>query len=213
MFDAASRRIAPSFSPLRGGFSSCPAGLEQSLGLPIEGSPPTHLRVRPSRDVPRRGPSLFAWDRASDTPPRNARSVPARTGEMAREARGAHLTPNLPVHRCPAWKMEAVLLGGRVFNAPVPRVADISAARGHPACASAAGDAGPDREVLLREGNSEGPDDEAHCGAAGEEPAGAGRGGAQACRRTPRLRQNKTSRSEKRRGFVGSPTFRHRNSK
>jgi len=37
----------------------CPAGPEQSLGLRIERSPAARLRVRPSRDVPRWGPSLF----------------------------------------------------------------------------------------------------------------------------------------------------------
>ena len=53
----------------------CPAGSERSLGLRIERSPPTRLRVRPSRDVPRWGPSLFVRSHASDTPPRDTRSV------------------------------------------------------------------------------------------------------------------------------------------
>ena len=53
--------------------------------------------------------------------------------------------------------------GRGAFNPPVPRVADISGARGHPACASAAGGAGPKRSA----GNSEGHGAEARCGVAG----------------------------------------------
>jgi len=53
----AGARPNPSFS-LREAFS-CPAGYERSLGLRIEHSPPTRLRVRPSRHRPACGPSLL----------------------------------------------------------------------------------------------------------------------------------------------------------
>jgi len=41
--------------------SCCPAGFERSLGLGVEPSPPTRLRVRPSRHSPACGPSLFPF--------------------------------------------------------------------------------------------------------------------------------------------------------
>jgi len=41
------------------GIFFCPAGAERSLGLGLEASPPTRLRVRPSRHSPACGPSLF----------------------------------------------------------------------------------------------------------------------------------------------------------
>src|SRR3972149_4852590 len=83
--------------PLRGGLLLCPAGSELSLGLGLEPRPPPppRRRVRPSRDTPRRGPSLFVRSHASDPPPRDARSGPARSGGMAPSARGAIQPPPL----------------------------------------------------------------------------------------------------------------------
>ena len=52
--------------------------------------------MRPSRGAPRWGPTLFVRDHASDTPPWDARSGPARSGAMAPVARGADLTTTLP---------------------------------------------------------------------------------------------------------------------
>jgi hypothetical protein len=91
---------------------------------------------------------------ASPTPqPRCARPVPATSGGMAAGTRRADCSP----------QRERIRFLGGGSNPPVPRVADLSGARGHPACASASGDAGPERSV----GNSEGHGAEAHCGVAG----------------------------------------------
>ena len=73
---------------LRALLSSCPSGSGASIRPRIERGPPTRRRMRPSRDAPRWGPSLFARDRASDTPPRVARSVPARGVETRLRPRG-----------------------------------------------------------------------------------------------------------------------------
>ena len=54
--------------------------------------PPSSAIPPRAGDVPRWGPSLFVRSHATDTPPRDARSVPARSGEMAPDAPGADLT-------------------------------------------------------------------------------------------------------------------------
>ena len=67
-----------------------------------------------------------------------------------------------PVRTGSARELPGTSLGGGA-NPPVPRVANLSGARGHPAGESAPGDAGPKRSA----GNSEGHGGEAHCGVAG----------------------------------------------
>ena len=70
---------------------SCPAGYERSLGLRIERSPPTRLRMRPS--VPLAARTLVVRPSAAHvSTQRLARSGPARSGAMAPSARGAEFT-------------------------------------------------------------------------------------------------------------------------
>jgi hypothetical protein len=123
-----------------------PRGLEQSLGLRIECSPPTRLRARPSRHSPACGPSLFpslAQERsvrASVSARRSGRSVPVRSGAMAPIARGAE-SPPPPESLCPCinrtlsreirrfGRATAFRVGG--FPSAGAGVADLSGARGH----------------------------------------------------------------------------------
>jgi len=136
--------------PLRGGFP-LPGGwvAARRLLAPARGAPRL-LRLRP-------GSALGPGPLGVRTRPRHRHPSPIRAPcprslrRHSRPTRRADLSP----------RPKGGVLGG--LNPPVPRVADLSGARGHPACASAPGDAGPERSA----GNSEGHDAGAHCGVAG----------------------------------------------
>ena len=75
---------------------------------------PRLLRLRPSRDAPRWGPSLFARIRASDTPPRHTRSVPAASGGMAAGTRRAESKP--PSRGAAGWPCVCSWLARRTWS-------------------------------------------------------------------------------------------------
>jgi hypothetical protein len=95
----------------------CPAGWEQSLGLRIERSPPTRLRVRPSWHRPACGPSLFPYETLSRGQrfhppvwPLGARTL--RRNGSYRPLGGLHPHPpaarcatggGRSIHRCRGW--------------------------------------------------------------------------------------------------------------
>jgi hypothetical protein len=81
-----------SLFPLRGGVF-CPAGAERLLGLGLEPSPPTRLRVRPD-GAARRGAPRRRHETAAPSPHADPRvGDPARSGDMAPVARGADSPP------------------------------------------------------------------------------------------------------------------------
>jgi hypothetical protein len=167
----------------------CPAGPERSLGLGLEPSPPTRLRVRPSRHRPTGGPSLFP-----------SLGGDSRSGPASPPAGLAARYPHAPAR----WLLWPT---GR-FSPPPSRLAQPCSScavnvlgRGVEIAGAAGGGSlrsprAPDaRAVLGRRrpcllGTPRGPTADRALRSRAEEPAGAGRGGAQARRRPPRHRQN-----------------------
>ncbi len=147
----------------------CPAGFEQSLGLRIERSPPTRLRVRPSSAARRADPRGSAFGR-----PRLHAAV-ATLGARTRRRHGSY-RPRGGFHRHPRSRMKrsrgpATEQPGPDFNVSSRRVGvsnrqagasgHASLGRGDPACGPGrgVGDAvlcghrgAPARAVLLGRG-------------------------------------------------------------
>jgi len=119
---------------------SCPAGWERSLGLGIEPSPPTRLRMRPRSAARRADPRGSASGRpTSPHSDRHARCPHAPAPWLLSPA--GRISP--PPSRPPCTAENAVTIpvsrlprvvppdtGRGAFNPPVPRVVNLSAARG-----------------------------------------------------------------------------------
>ena len=137
------------------------------LLAPARGAPRL-LRLRPSRDVSRRGPSLFVRRHASDTPPRDARSVTRSRRRHGRWHPPGGLKAPLPESGGPNPHSHLPVLARPLKQAPGEREGDgedrpagdrshCAEACGPRAARMAGGNAGPDRASHAREGNSEGP--------------------------------------------------------
>ncbi len=139
-----------------------------------------------------------------DTPPRDARSGPARSGAIGLHPLGGfgHPPPRQADFLLPSFRVTTLLdlqqdlrpVGGGVVDPPVPRVAIGSCARGPRTGEPRRGVDGPERS----EGNSEGPRRGSPCPVAGTGACGLGRGGARARIRPPAGPARKTPRSGRR---------------
>jgi len=208
------RRVGGPFPVLHCvGLLLCPAGHERSLGLGLEPSPPTRLRVRPSRDVPRWGPSLclepspptrlrvrsrLGRETSRGGAPRCSYEATPATPHRETPARFPHaparwlltppgrISPPHPVRRGPAQQVWGMSLGGRRNSAGAAGGQSLRSPRAPDARAVL----GRRRRGFMR--TPRGPGADRALRSRAKESAGAGRGGAQACSWPPRHRQ-KTS--------------------